>query len=49
MASSVTLATSSVANGVVSFTINAGVKGAPAPAPVVPQPGATTTTSGAPS
>ena len=42
----VTLATSSVANGVVSFTINAGVKGAPAPPPVA-QPGVTTTTSGA--
>ena len=44
----VTLATTSVANGVVSFTINAGVKGAPAPAtPVAPPLSGTTTTSGA--
>lgn len=43
----VTLATTSVSNGVVSFTINAGVKGAPAPAPVTQPAAGTTTTSGA--
>lgn len=43
----VTLATTSVSNGVVSFTINAGVKGAPAALPVAPPPTGTTTTSGA--
>jgi Tfp pilus assembly protein PilN len=44
----VTLSTTSVANGVVSFTINSGIKGATAPAtPVVQPPVGTTTTSGA--
>ena len=44
----VTLSTTSVANGVVSFTINSGIKGAAAPAtPVVQPPVGTTTTSGA--
>jgi hypothetical protein len=43
----VTLATTSVTNGLVSFTIPAGVKGAPLPVtPVAPLGGATTTTSG---
>jgi hypothetical protein len=43
----VTLNNSSVSDGIVSFTIKAGVKGAPAPAPVTPPltPGATTTTT----
>jgi Tfp pilus assembly protein PilN len=44
----VTLSTTSIANGVVSFTINSGIKGATAPAtPVVQPPVGTTTTSGA--
>jgi Tfp pilus assembly protein PilN len=43
----VALATTSVAQGVVSFTVNAGIKGAPAPAiPVVPLTAGTTTTTG---
>lgn len=43
----VNLSTTSVANGVVSFTINSGIKGATAPAAVVQPPVGTTTTSGA--
>jgi Tfp pilus assembly protein PilN len=44
----VTLSTTSVSNGVVSFTINSGIKGAVAPAtPIVQPPVGTTTTSGA--
>jgi len=44
----VTLTTTSVANAVVSFTINSGIKGATAPATPVVQPSvSTTTTSGA--
>jgi Tfp pilus assembly protein PilN len=43
----VTLATTSVSNGVVTFSINAGVKGAPAPASPVAPPLGTTTTPGA--
>ncbi len=43
----VNLSTTSVANGVVSFTINSGIKGATAPAAVVQPQVGTTTTSGA--
>jgi len=44
----VNLSTTSVANGVVSFTINSGIKGATAPTtPVVQPPVGTTTTTGA--
>jgi len=43
----VTLSTTSVSNGVVTFSINAGVKGAPAPVSPVAPPLGTTTTSGA--
>jgi Tfp pilus assembly protein PilN len=43
----VNLSTTSVANGVVSFTISSGIKGATAPAAVVQPPVGTTTTSGA--
>jgi hypothetical protein len=46
--SDVTLATTSVSQGVVSFTVSAGIKGAAAPAtPIVQPPAGTTTTSGA--
>lgn len=45
--SNVTLGTTSVAQNVVSFTVNAGVKGAAAPpAPALPAPATTTTSDG---